>query len=334
MADHVKKIVKAEPKTEPEQPASVQENYPPVYVKEENFLDDKTSQYETKEEKVESVPEERELAVDEDKKKKKKKGKKKSKETGAVDKSSKKDKSKKKKRKKDKKEKMDEDQAGEDAAEEEEEDRVSNEELHSDVDESRSNRRKEKKDSSSSSKKQKKSRDEQVDDAETKKSKKKKKNKRRKNAESCDDGDDASPLQDEHTPSATPPAVEEEALQGLTAPGLSIPGSGLANIGTWEDPMKVVPAVDTSSHFDDKLDVRSRRDSSRSSAKGPTTTSGFGTTDNVVDKLLNMAGYSSSTSGREDRKRRGRSREDERGSHLRGERERSPSPHTPGEIVF
>jgi len=333
MGDHVKVIVNAKPKTDPEEAASVQ-NCPPVFVKEENFLDDKTTQFETKDERVESVPEESEMAVEEEKKKKKKKGKKKSKETGGADKS-KKDKSKKKKRKKDKKEKTDEDQAAGDEAVEEEEDRVSDEELQSDVDESR-NRRKEKKDSSSSAKKQKKLRDEEGgDDVEMKKSKKKKKNKRRKNAESCDDGDDASPLQDEHTPSATPPTVEEEALPGLAAPGLSIPSSGLANIGTWEDPMKVVPSVETSSHFDDKLDVRSRRDSSRSSAKGPTTTSGFGTTDNVVDKLLNMAGYSSSTSGREDRKRRGRSRDDERGSHLRGEeRGRSSSPHTPGEIVF
>ena len=81
MADHVKKIVKAEPKTEPEQPASGQENYPPVYVKEENFLDDKTSQFETKEEKVEAVPEESELGVEEEKKKERKEERKRNKQS-------------------------------------------------------------------------------------------------------------------------------------------------------------------------------------------------------------------------------------------------------------
>ena len=212
-ADFVQKILKAEVKTASTSDEVVLKQ-PPKYVREASFLDPIVAS-ESAYEKVQVMqdddvikPEEKVAVVEEEpeqkeKKKKKKKGKKKSKDSGETGEKPKKDK--KKKRKKDKKENND------DIAENEMDRSVSKS--------SRKSKRKrsdeEPKDGEETQVEgevttgQKKKRGvvyQLTEGAHTKKEKKKKRKKQEKEG-----GEDASPLQDEHTPLADP---VEEIVQG------------------------------------------------------------------------------------------------------------------------
>ena len=208
-ADYVQKILKAEVKT-----ASTSDDVilkqPPKYVRENSFLDP-TVASESAYEKVQVMevddvikPEEKIVVEEEpeqkEKKKKKKKEKKKTKDSGETGEKPKKDK--KKKRKKDKKENND------DIAENESVSKSSrkSQRKRSDEEPKDGEETQVEGEATTGQKKKRGVVDQLTEGAHTKKEKKKKRKKQEREG-----GEDASPLQDEHTPLADP---VEEIVQG------------------------------------------------------------------------------------------------------------------------